>query len=144
ICALSNLLDKRDAPIRLIAAQDAASKGVKATLFVENKMNRLNYEKWLNTVDIVLLPYDSAVYHSGTSGIFIEAILAGAIPVVREGTWMAYELKRYDLREFILDWEDPALIRRLLSSKKSEKLERMRESYRKYHCLESFAKTLFR
>lgn len=143
IRTLSKQLEKGDFLIRLIVAENAEQKGVKATLFVESNMSRLNYEKWFNTIDIALLPYDPASYHSGTSGIFVEAILAGAIPVVREGTWMSHELKRYDLSEYILDWEGPALPTRLLSLKKNEKLKKMVQDYRKFHSLEGFAEALF-
>jgi hypothetical protein len=144
IRALSEQLGKGTFPIRLIVAENAASKGIKATLFVESNMTRSNYKKWFNTTDIALLPYDPAVYHSGTSGIFVEAVLAGAIPVVREGTWMAHELKRYGLDEFILDWEDPALPNRLLILAKNEKLEKIRLDYHKFHSLEGFAEALFK
>jgi hypothetical protein len=137
-------IKRENLPIRLIAARNSAQKGVQATLYVEDNMSRSNYEKWFNTADIVLLPYDPKVYHSATSGIFVEAILAGAIPVVRDGTWMASELKRYGLDSFIFDWEDPALPSRLVSLKKNKKLEDMAREYRKFHSIEGFTESMFR
>lgn len=74
------------------------------------------YAAMLARTDVMLLPYDPLLYRSGTSGIFIETVVAGKVPLVMAGTWMAAILQRYDLKAFVLtpeEWRDEQLMERL-------------------------------
>lgn len=111
--------------------------------FVPLDESREEYEWWLHRVDVVLLPYEPSIYFGRTSGIFVEAILARKIPLTIEGTWMACELRKYDLSELLVDWESPeqvwADLPGLCQSKiLRDKLEVMREGYQAFHSLERF------
>jgi len=50
------------------------------------------YVSRLDSMDIVLLPYNPARYALRTSGIFAEAAAYGLVPVVPNGTWMSDQL----------------------------------------------------
>lgn len=148
ICKISEELNRNKGPLRLIVAKNAEAKGVKGSssvLFIEDELTRSDYEAWLQSADLVLLPYHPSVYHCATSGIFVEAICAGSIPVTKDHTWMAFELRRYDLSELIFDWEDSALLKNLASLPQNmmiqKKLETMREDYKQFHSIEEFAKS---
>lgn len=52
-------------------------------------LSRDDYLSVLLGADLVLLPYDAAIYATRGSGVFYEAEAAGAPLVVPEGTWMA-------------------------------------------------------
>ncbi len=62
-------------------------------LFVPTEISRDEYVNWMHQTDLVLLPYSSKNYAYRSSGIFVESVSMGAIPVVSQQTWMAYELK---------------------------------------------------
>jgi len=115
-------------------------------IYIPTELSRNEYEKWMNTSDIILLPYDPTTYSHSTSGIFVEAILAKKMPVVKNGSWLAHELKRFNLNELIIDWEKNNLlnhIRTLFHSRNTQKkLLKMHESYKAYHSLENVSKTL--
>jgi hypothetical protein len=107
---------------------------------------RPDYLSELHRCTGVLLPYDPAIYRGGTSGIFVEAIIAGKMPFVKEGTWMAHELRKFNLPELILDWESsdlPIKIAQLLKSDQLlSKLSLMMENYRSFHSQDRFASIL--
>ena len=103
------------------------------------------YYDSLERSDVVLLPYDQK-YARRTSGVFVEAILAGKIPVVKEGSWLSHELKRFDLTELIVDWEDPLFFTNLFPLLQNEKilarLEKMQQAYVSFHGEKNFAESL--
>jgi len=114
--------------------------------FLPTNLTREEYnEKMINT-DLLLLPYIEKSYRYRTSGIFVEAIVAGIIPAISKDTWMASELKKYDLEELIIDWENADLLKNLLklcdSSKIKEKILLMRKKYLDIHNVDNFAKKL--
>lgn len=113
--------------------------------FIETILTRLEYEKWMYQVDFVLLPYLPSIYHSSTSGIFVEAIVAGSIPITTAGTWMAHELQKHHLSELILDWDKP-IVNRLHAIKEDavidQKLKNMQHSYQEFHSIEGFANSM--
>ncbi|NGX53929.1 MAG: hypothetical protein K1000chlam4_00650 [Chlamydiae bacterium] len=100
----------------------------------------------MHKCDVVLLPYDPKIYACGTSGIFVEAICAGKMVLVKDKSWLAYELKRFKLDQLIVDWENPyffSYLNTLLDDSTIKKrLEKMRKAYLNFHSVESFAKTL--
>lgn len=96
--------------------------------------------------DIILLPYDPDKYKRRTSGVFVEAIIAGKIPLVKEGSWLAYELKQYDLHELIIDWENPRLFSHIFTLIEDQnmlkKLAKMQQAYVAFHGEANFARSL--
>lgn len=113
---------------------------------LNGNLSREEYERQLYQSDIILLPYDPIIYKESTSGIFVEAICAGKMVLVKEGSWLAHELRRFDLGALIVDWENPLFFSHLADLTKNislkEGLCKMQEDYRKYHSVESFANKL--
>ena len=114
--------------------------------FVSTMLSRKEYVEWMRIVDLVLLPYSAKDYAYRTSGIFVEAIVLGAVPIVTNNTWMAYELQRFDLFELIFEWDECNLMDRLChlpcNINTRKKLEFMRSYYRGFHCVQGFATSL--
>lgn len=112
-------------------------------IFIPTNLTRKDYEKRMICSDLILLPYVSNLYRYRTSGIFVEAIVAGSVPVVSKETWMSYELAKYELNELTVDWNSPNIIEKLkLISENSDiknKLMIMRQSYEKTHSIENYA-----
>lgn len=133
--------------IRLVVAESARSSfGSHGAIdYIPTCLSREEYISWMQRVSIVLLPYSGIDYSKRTSGIFVESVVFGAIPVTTRGTWMAYELNKFALSELILDWEESDLLDRLMQVVKNqavlEKLEVMRAHYSGFHCLEKFSLT---
>jgi hypothetical protein len=127
----------------LIEVVCARASGLPARL-IADVLTREEYTRWMLESDVILLPYDPTAYRSGTSGIFVEAIIAGKLPVVRDGGWPAYELKKFALEELILDWTDPfpRILELLRCQSTREKLTNMREEYLKFHSLDTFVHKL--
>lgn len=115
-------------------------------IYCKKAMPREDYLKALFKSDVILLPYDPLVYRYGTSGIFVEAIIAGKIPLVKEGSWLANELKRYSLDELIVDWQNPqffAHLRQLVNAPETlSKLTQMQKAYARFHSIDGFAERL--
>jgi hypothetical protein len=111
---------------------------------IDDVLTREEYTQWMLASDVILLPYDPKAYRSGTSGIFVEAIIAGKLPVVCDGGWPAYELKKFGLEELILDWTDPfpRILELLRCQPTLEKLANMREEYLIFHSLDTFVHKL--
>lgn len=144
---------------KLVQIQDPLSSRIQldisgATLFpsvtnqVELHLRKalLTEEEYFDSLfksDVVLLPYDPEKYKWRTSGPFVEAIVAGKMPLVKKGSWLAYELERFDLSELIVDWENPDFFTHLLtlfqSSEIREKLKRMQSAYAEWHSQKKFA-----
>lgn len=102
-----------------------------------------DYAHTLKHADIILLPYDSDIYAEATSGIFVEAVVAGKMPLVSRGTWMAFELKKFDLDDLVIDWDDHRLFSRIEEIVSNtlirERLKRMRFTYNRLHNEKSYA-----
>jgi hypothetical protein len=113
---------------------------------VANILPQKQYHEMLLNCDIVLLPYDPSIHFMRTSGIFVECVIAGKIPVVSKDTWMAMELDRHNLSELCMDWNRYDIIELLLNLSKNEtlkqKLKRMKNSYRAFHNKTTYAKKL--
>jgi hypothetical protein len=116
--------------------------------FIPSFLLREEYMEWMQTAELVLLPYLGKDYARRTSGIFVEAVSVGAIPVTTKGTWMAYELGKFNLTELIFDWTEVDLLDRLCILPKNQKilqkLQVMRAYYQSFHCEKGFAATLQR
>jgi len=105
---------------------------------------RSAYERQFSVSDVILLPYDKGTYKSSTSGILVEAVIAGKVPLIKEGGWLAYELRRFGLEELIVDWDDPnffdTIYPLLFSNSVREKLAAMQQEYIVFHSKENFGK----
>lgn len=134
--------------IKIIAAESSRKHFASYSQinFIPTLLPRAEYVQWMQRADLILLPYSGKEYAKRTSGIFVEAISLGAIPVTTKGTWMAYELEKFGLSSLVFDWNEPNLLDLLcnLLSNDSLKnqLEIMQAHYRRFHSLEGFAKTL--
>lgn len=141
---LVSLLKGRD-DVRVVAAEKARECFADSSrvCFVSDFLPRDQYVRWMQNADLILLPYLGKAYSQSTSGIFVEAICLGGIPVVTKGTWMAYELQKFSLSLLIFEWDEPGLIDRLAQIRENTDLEielnRMRSHYRTFHCLSGFA-----
>ncbi|MEP6701749.1 MAG: glycosyltransferase [Betaproteobacteria bacterium] len=56
---------------------------------VEGTLATSAYHALMSRADIVLLPYDAALFPFRSSGVFSEAVAAGKVTVAPTGTWMA-------------------------------------------------------
>ncbi len=131
--------------IQLVIAEAADVKHIGRTQVrrVASALPHAEYAAWMAAADVILLPYDPVAYSERTSGIFTEAVAAGRMPLVSEGTWMADELLRHGLPEFIVDWARPDLLEHILDMARDERawarIRQFGETYRSYHCERNFA-----
>lgn len=135
-----------DYDIRLKAAETAdlpvpGSPRV-ALVGLPDPLQQSEYENQFETVDIVLLPYDERVYAHATSGIFVESVVAGIIPFVSDGTWMAYEAKKFGVPELIVDWQASSCLQNIceLATNVDTKARfaEMSQAYAVYHSSQTF------
>lgn len=117
-------------------------------IFLPSVLKTSDYYKWMHRTQIVLLPYSPEEYSQRTSGIFIEAVCAGAIPIVSKGTWMEYELEKYALSQLAFDWKEKRLLELIMKAAQDteirNKLDLMRSGYQRFHSEEGFAEVLQR
>jgi hypothetical protein len=104
------------------------------------------YSKWMQKSDLVLLPYDPVSYCRRTSGVFVETVCAGKTPVVTDKTWMAEELRSFDLGELLVDWYDPNILLLLehitTDPDIKSKILRMQNTYFAFHNEKNFASSM--
>jgi hypothetical protein len=110
--------------------------------FIKNNLDKSQYLKEINDCDIVILPYNSLDYSYRTSGIFFEAISMCKIVFVSSNTLMSEDLKKYHLKELIVnDWNDVS-VKYLINIKNNKlikkKLMKMKLSYAKIHSKNNF------
>ena len=118
---------------------------------VQTVANPLSEEEYANTLkraDMILLPYDARRYGEATSGVFVESVVFGKLPLVSRGTWMAFELEKFGLNELVIDWNDEQLYSLIadLSSRAAtaEKFSQMRKAYCQLHNETSYASEMNR
>lgn len=112
--------------------------------FHKSYLSRKDYIKLLLSSNIILLPYDPSIYKTATSGIFVESIMAGALPIVRNGTWMEHELKKFGLDVLAIDKDDFNFdkIDSIIKNKKIiDNIIIMQKAYKQFHTKENFKKT---
>ncbi len=111
-----------------------------------NALPRIEYLDWLKRSDVVLLPYEAHKYRFRSSGIFVESIALGKVTLVPDGCWMADELKKYQLEEFVVDFEMAHFLDHMKKLCENlslrEKLKIMQENYLNEHTPETFARKL--
>lgn len=125
-----------------------------AILPIDDELSEIDFIGKLQSCNIAMLPYfggNNQQYHLSSSGIFVDCIAAGVLPIVSPGTWMETELKRFYLEELIVDWDQynnlddlVTLIRKLLSSENIiKKLNQMRADYCNFHSPTGFLNSLY-
>jgi hypothetical protein len=96
-----------------------------------------DFYSYLSQASIVFFPYDPQIYRVGTSGIFVEAITYGKMPLAKKGSWLSFELEKYDLHELVVDWQNPNFfshLKNLLENTKiAHNLKTMQKEYQKFH-----------
>ena len=113
----------------------------------KNNLTREEYSEWLCLSDIILLPYHADAYKERTSGIFTECIITGKIPLVTPNTWMAQELKNYQLEDLIIDWKNSQEVCDRIISLMTNPLIRnqiriMQKDFKQFHNLSNYAQTM--
>jgi hypothetical protein len=150
IRALASLTAARcDRTVKLVLSEEAgvAAGAAIRVQCLPARLSAQEYDRWLATADVVLLPYDPARYRHATSGIFAEAVVAGRVPLASAGTWMARELHAHGLAELVVDQHDAVgLLARICAVSCDPgiraKLARMQAHFAAYHCESSFAMRL--
>ncbi|MEM7243899.1 MAG: glycosyltransferase [Acidobacteriota bacterium] len=75
----------------LAARQRLARLRPQGVRLLEGPLAPADYRDLLAASDIVVLPYDAERYRRRSSGVLVEALSAGKVPVVPAGTWLAQE-----------------------------------------------------
>lgn len=114
--------------------------------FISSFLSREEYLDWMQKADLILLPYSGENYSRRTSGIFVEAVSMGSMPVTTKNTWMAYELTKFGLQELIFCWDEENLIDQLTKLPNDpflcQKLEKMTLHYQNFHTQKKFSEIL--
>ena len=146
---LTKISDEDAHRFAILAAEDSCLHQIPGGARVQllpNSLSPEEYFQWMATADVVLLPYDPVFFHRRTSGIFIESVVAGKMPMVTEGTWMSTELAAWGLSDLVIAWEAPAVFRQirelLHNSEVRARLQRMSDGYRQKHSISGYAQKL--
>lgn len=75
----------------LAALARAAATGAPLDLLA-GPLDAAAYSRELAAADVLLLPYDQGRYRSRCSGVVLEALAAGAVPIMTGGGWMARQI----------------------------------------------------
>jgi glycosyltransferase involved in cell wall biosynthesis len=79
-------------------------------LWIDMAVEDTEYRYLMHHCDIVLLPYTGQRYRTDSSGIFSEAVAAGKISIVPEGSSMANEAKRCGAAAIAFSPTEPAAV----------------------------------
>jgi hypothetical protein len=146
---LTRLVNDEASQICLVSDQKTGFTSVPGgcqVMLLPTGMPRADYLGWLYTMDVALLPYDPKAYAMRTSGPFADAIVAGKPPVVTDHTWMAHELRKYQLDELILEWDSLTIFHDLIQIATDphthNNLARMRSDYLRFHSITGYADTI--
>ena len=78
----------------IAAARDFLSRMPNVAI-LRHSISEVEYNEYLFSADLILLPYQVDRYISRTSGILAEAICAGVPAIVPQGTWLADQVRRH-------------------------------------------------
>jgi glycosyltransferase involved in cell wall biosynthesis len=127
--------------------EDMESKATNISV-VKGTLSTEQYNEHLEKSDIIVIPYRGEAFKSATSNVFVEAVVFGKIPIVSSGTWMAHELIKNNLEDFVFEAENKeefALkIRNAVNQweQSSNKVKLMQMHYRRYHTAENLVNHL--
>jgi len=132
--------------LSLVAARStglAARPGGPAVHLLDDNLPAAEYAGWLEAADLVLLPYDALAYGNRTSGVFVEAIVAGKPAAVTAGTWMASEAVACGASSLVVDWNRRDLCEHLAHLARDPEVARqvaaMQAVYAERHTVASYA-----
>jgi len=116
---------------------------------IEKPLDTDEYYEHLMMADVVLFPYKRKIYHSNTSGPFVEALAAGKPVVVTKGTWMDEQLSRFGAGVTFQDEDVDGLAKAICSARDeysclAERAIDLSEQWIAYHNPENFLKELLR
>jgi len=146
INALSKqLLSKKE--VKLIVAESAKGKIVDSEniVYLPTSLSSDKYYKLMKSVSLILVPYIPSEYKLRTSGIFVEAIAAGATVVTFKNTWMAYELGKYGLEDYLaINPEEFSLDRvmQIIDFNLDDKIKSMKNEYIVFHSENNYANVI--
>ncbi len=128
------------------SSQLAQVPGGPRVVLVEYQLDRASYLQTMAAADVLLMPYTPDSHSGLTSGILVEAIAAGKVPLVATGTWLADELERFNLEDLIVDWERPDLLAEIARLARDadvrRRLDIMRTAYLAFHSPAGLAQLL--
>ena len=75
-----------------VARAELATESKEFVSLVEGPFDSEQYTTLINNADILLVPYDNQNYYARSSGIFAEALAAGAPFLASDKSWMSQEL----------------------------------------------------
>ena len=115
-------------------------------VYLRSGLSQKEYKEMMELSDFIVLPYDPISYCRRTSGILMEAVVAGKTPFVQAGSWLAYELQKNDLPELLVNWEDGDIFEKMLQLSQDEgiegKLKTLRKKYLSFHSVENYSAKL--
>lgn len=77
---------------RSLAALARAAAGGAPLDLLSGPLDEAAYARALAAADVLLLPYDQGRYRSRCSGVVLEALATGAVPIMTGGGWMARQI----------------------------------------------------
>lgn len=90
--------DAADAVIDGIIGDFSADRSVR---LLTAPVDSHTFAEELAACDVILLPYDKTSYRQATSGVFVMAVVARAVVIVTEGTWMARQAQLHNLTRVV-------------------------------------------
>ena len=106
-----------------------------------------DYHLRFDECDVVLLPYNAHLFRGAMSMVFIEAVAKYKIPIVSDGTAMARELKRFELGDLVMDFDNKFSWTVINEIRKNigvrERLNLMAECYASEHDTFAYAECLY-
>lgn len=76
--------------------------------------------------DVVLLPYEAPTFGVRTSGALVDALVFGAVPLVLEGTWLAYQCRQFGVGRVLPDARPETVVVALAAVEAELEAERRR------------------
>lgn len=121
---------------------------------ISSELDSKEFALLLESCNVTLLPYfggGTQAYKLSSSGIFVDSVAAGLLPLVTKGTWMEFELNRFNLNELVVDWSNYntfsdlcAFIEELICAENTmRKLGYMSHSYCAMHSPNGFLEALY-
>lgn len=86
---------------------------------IDKALDSISYAATINESDVIVIPYSSSVYSARTSGIFLEAALAGKVLICTDDTWMADNARAFGIGIIIQSNSANAILDGLVSAKNS-------------------------
>lgn len=137
------------AAIKIMAAESSGLNSATGHFqAVPDYLERERYARQMLMSDVILTPYTAHAYTMNSSGIFVEAICAGKVVLSLEGTWMARELNKYGLKEFVLSLNIDQWLTMLINLSEGntdiQGFSEMRRKYLDFHSEKTFNDLFFR